>query len=255
MKSSIVHFYEFSIKKSDLSGLSHDEVAAVGALSQICNELNVFSNLLSLCHEPDTRDKPITFAANLQHHVLLRNLSSHVFEAIDFLKEVVDYAKDSEIGIMQKFSEASAKIENLQLSGGHAINRNIRNEIAFHYKFSVAKKNAKSLPKDADSSVYVNELDGNSYFVLGESLMFFERLKRHSNSDKKLEDAEALSAAWLEWTLHAVRLIKDLQSEVFGLILDHLAISPRKTHYFVDPSYVANSKSGRLPVFCQAAPK
>ncbi|UWQ37758.1 hypothetical protein K3552_01760 [Leisingera aquaemixtae] len=253
MSTSIVHFHEMRIKKSDLSHLSDEETAVFGMLSYICNELNVFSRLLRLSGEKENDGAPVRFARDLQHHVVLRTLSSRLFEAYEFISEVGKKARGINSDIFSLFQRSATEIEKLGASNSRSINRNIRNETSFHYKYRDALKNAKSLPEDADASIYLNELDGNTYFVLGESMMFFERLRRFSKADKKFENPELLAEEWLSWSLDIVRLVKKLLADVFEIVLDRLDTKIRKTHYYVKRGMVAESDSAFAPVFLRSA--
>ncbi|RLJ97977.1 hypothetical protein CLV75_4322 [Ruegeria conchae] len=252
MTESLVHFHEFNLKKSDLGSMTKEEIAVLGMLSYICNELNVFARFLRLTERQDDERGPVKFASDLQFHVVLRTLSSRVFEAYEFLKEATKKTEKLDPEMLALIQKSTEEIERLGASEGHAINRNIRNETSFHYKLNTALKNAGSLPCDADASVYVNSLDGNTYFVLGESLVFFERLRRFSAADKKFEDPEILAESWIKWSLEVVMLIKDLQANLFGIVLDRAKKVPRKTHYFVKSEVVAKDKRAVMPVFIQS---
>lgn len=252
MNQALVHFHEIKLKKSDLNALSEEEMAILGMLSYICNELNVFARLLRLSERQEDRSGPIKFASDLQYHVILRTLSSRLFEAHQFLDEVSNKVGNLRPDFSKIIRESAEGIEKLRDSEGHAINRSIRNETGFHYKFKTALKNVRSLSDDADASIYVSDMDGNSYFSLGESVVFFERLRRFSDADKKYENPESLAEVWLFWCLEVVRLVKKLQADLFGLVLDTTDSVSRKTHYFVNPDIVAEGGRDVVPIFLRS---
>ncbi len=249
MSEGPLHFNEFRLTKSDLSWMTREEVAVLGTLSFICNELNVFSRFLRLTEQQVDDIGPVKFAADLQYHVVLRTLTSKAFEAHDFLEQVSKKAKSTDSEIFGLFQNKEKEIKELKLSDGHSKNQNIRNEISFHYKLKTAKKNADKLPEDADASVYLNPLDCNSYSVLGEQLMFVERLKRFSDGDKKFEDPEKLGKSWLEWSSQVVFLIMKLQSELIGFVLNKVEKVARETSYFVEPKFIVVDSDAVMPVF------
>jgi hypothetical protein len=249
VSDALIHFHEFRLKKSELNSLTKEEKAIWGMLSYICNELNVFARLLRLSNRSEAQDAPIKFAADLQHHVVLRTLSSRVFEAYEFLSEASKKSRDVDQEILKLIEAKAVQIEQLGSAAGHSINRNIRNETSFHYRYKTALKNAGSLPEDADASIYISSLDGNTYFVFGESMMFIERLRKFSDADRKFEDPEVLAEYWLKWTLEVVKLIKQLQADLFGIVLEKLNKKARKTHYFVEAGFVAEENCDPIPVF------
>ncbi|WP_282022192.1 hypothetical protein [Ruegeria faecimaris] len=247
-----VHFNEFRLTKSDLSWMTKEEMAVLGTLSFICNELNVFARFLRLTEQQVDDIGPVKFAADLQYNVVLRTLTSKAFEAHEFLRQVSKKAKsaDSEIfGLVQKKEQ---NISELKSSDGRAKNLNIRNDVSFHYDFDLAKKNIKSLPEDADASVYLNSLDCNSYSVLGERLMFVERLRRFSDADKKFEDPDELAKSWIEWSSQVFFLIMELQSELIGLVLSKVGKVAKETSYFVEPEFIAADSDAVIPVFVRS---
>ncbi len=248
MGDKIVHYLELDAKIADLSRLTEDELILFGTLSFICNELNVFSRMLGLANSTQVEAKPLKFVADLQHHAILRTLASRVFEAHEFLIVTLSKCTDVDDDLRDLLKSTKIKLDRLRSSEGYSINRNVRNEVTFHYQYGAAKKNVRSIRDDADASVFINKTDGNTYFSIGESLMYFERLRRFSLSDKTFEDEEKLAEAWLGWSLDAVRIIKDLQAEVFNSVMDKVEKRARKTHYFVERSLVAE-KTDVLPIF------
>lgn len=249
MSDSFVHFDEYYLTKSDLGSMGDDEIAVFGMLSYICNELNVFARFLRLSLPEKEVAGPVKFASDLQFHVVLRTLTARAFEAHGFLKEVVKNAQFTESEMILCIQRKAKEIEDLDDAEGCGINRNFRNETSFHYYFRLAKKNAKSLPGDTDASMYVNELDANSYSALGENLVFFERLRRFSDADKKYSDFEVLVESWITWSSKVVMIIKELQAELFGIVLERTGVEPRRATYSVKPEDFAEKNSAAMPIF------
>jgi hypothetical protein len=252
VSQAIVHFHELKVDKSALSALSNEEVAIYGMLSHISNELNVFSNLLSTTRSSAEYSNPVSFAKILQHNVLLRTLSANLYEALDFLDDLRTKPKgvSEELdGILSRYYSRTSKLKK---SIGYSINRNIRNEVASHYNYSDAKRNARAAQDDLDASVYLSSKDGNTYFVFGEQLMFVQRLIRFSEANAKYKYADTLAEDWLGWSLKVVKLFKDLNAEVFGFVTDKLENHEfRKTHYFVEQNMMIKNGAELLPLFVE----
>lgn len=253
LSKALVHFYEVRLKKSDLVEFSNDEIAAFGLLSQIANEISSLSNLLSASHVHEGEIYPVDFAKLTQHNVLLRTLVSRVFEAFEFLVDLVQKNDGFRKEFLDLFARLEGRVERLKKEKGYALNRNLRNETAFHYKFDVAKKNVKSAKVDLDASMFVSKMDGNCYFTFGEQLMFVQRLARFGESDATLKEPEHLIEVLSMWTIKVIKLFKEIHSEVFGIVLDQADRTARKTHYFVEHDLVFDADVGCLPLFVRGS--
>lgn len=249
MNKPILHFHEVRSTLADYADISRDDLAVYGLLAYINNDLNVFAKLLGNARSLESEDKPIQLGTDIQHNALLRTFAGKVFEAYEFLKSFPDREFQGTEKVMQTVARSAQEIEALASDEGFALSRNLRNESAFHYSFSTAKKNLQSAPDDLGASIYVNTIDGNSLFEFGEQLMFVQRMRRFSEANHRYEDVDTLTEAWLGWVRETHRLIRSLQSDVLGVMLERLADTPRRHRaYFVDPRLVSTSAQV-LPAF------
>jgi hypothetical protein len=99
----------------------------------------------------------------------------------------------------------------------------IRHEVANHYTLKAAKKNLRFISPEADLSLYVHELRGNSFYPMGEEVIFAGRLNRHlSGSAADIPPSDAFDE-WLDWSLKATNLANKVHFElVKALILGNV---------------------------------
>jgi len=245
----VEHLYELKISWAELENLTVKERSVFGLLCYAASEMNVLSRIYLETMHPLTGEPAIDTGLAMQRHIVLRSLSSRAYEAYKFLRELkVDSNESGEYNrFVNETKDASNELKN---APGYSVNDILRNEATNHYDLNAAVKSWPFLDKGANNTMYMHSKDGNSYFALGEELMFFARLRRLSNSRKEWKEPEAIVGAWLDWALEVKKLVSKAHVKFFEEIvaaqIPNLAADKR--HYFLDEELVSNTKHG-VPLF------
>jgi len=249
-KKSLVHLVEYPMTRRELSELSEDQQAVLAILSYAVSEANVFAKLYIAAAQDLIDDKVIDSAASIQRFVVLRSWSAKLFEVEDFLLLGGKKKKTKDPEIIGLAEASLEEFKALREQEGYQISRDMRNEATSHYSFSAAKKNLPFVSDHAVCNMYLHEQNGNSFYPLGEEVMFIGRLNRRgANLDK--EETAALLGIWMQWNISANKWLSETHLRfVRDLVLKKFEKKyARKRAFWVPSEHVATNSEARVPVF------
>jgi hypothetical protein len=241
---------EFHISPRDLDLLSVDRKATLSILSFAVSEVNVLMKTFLLSSHSSIGTAAIDQLLSIQRNTILRVWSAKVFEFSEFLKFGGKKKETSDEILLKLSAEQLEAFDLLKHDQGFSFAQNIRHESTNHYSFSAAKDNVKHLAADADCNAYMHEMTGNSFYPMGEHVMFITRISRQSRIAG--EDAfRKVIQSWLDWLLRATEWMEATFAKFFEeLVLDVFpGRSAYERMYWIAPELVGKSDERKVPVF------
>ena len=142
-------------------------------------------------------------------------------------------------------------MEELKADKTYHLVQNIRDNATNHYDFKSAKKNLKHIGENANCNFYLHKMDGNSYYPLGEEMMFVGRVNRFGSSLGTKEERAKLLSDWMEWNLRANRWARGVHVSAFVKIVD--AKFPKRSawskKHYVPTRLVSEVDEPSVPIF------
>jgi len=250
---ALVHLEEFQVSWNVLRQLPEDHLAAVAVLSYAVSETNALLRIyLSQAHE-HVGQKALDSASNIQRFIIIRNLSSRLFEAENFITSLASKDDESQNVVSRLAKDSSIRFSELRSGEGYFVARDIRHEATAHYSFSAAKKNLRRVHKGADCNMYLHRLNGNCFYPFGEEVMFHARLNRRWEKIQTKEERDSFFSSWLDWTLEANAWLDRTHAEFTNeLIFKALGRNQtRKATYSAPLEFSGHAADRLTPVFLQ----
>ncbi|MEM9437524.1 MAG: hypothetical protein AAGA15_10820 [Pseudomonadota bacterium] len=248
---ALMHFQEMDLPWSDLHTLPRSHLAFVGLLSFAVTEMNILAKMF-LCQLHDETDEKAINRLGITHRfVVLRSWSSKLYEvrqALD-LKKLGTLEKDKRLS---EFCDAARKsFDALNENESYSIAKYVRNEASHHYSLRAAIDNVQSAPTDGVTTQYLAKLNGNSFFPIGEDLIFTARLDRRWKNSPNIEERMKEFDGWLTWNLAANRWLSNVHAEAFAsFVCEPLEITRlRRRSYWVKDSFVGNPTEALTPLY------
>lgn len=251
MNKALVHLEEYHLSWDELKTLPEDHLAAVAVLSYAVSETNALLRIYLSQDHAYVEKKAINSASNIQRFVIIRSISSRLFELEAFLKEITgqDESKKDQLRLLGR--AALVGFNKLKNSEEYELARTIRHDATNHYSFSSAKKNLMRVHKGADCNMYMHRMNGNCFYPFGEEVMFHARLNRRWANISSKKERDQKFKKWLDWTLK----MKSWLDEVHANFTDELVFKPlgrnsvRKEVYWVQQNFVSKAKDKLTPIF------
>lgn len=215
---AIEYLVEYSISKKEFDDLDPDLAAASAIVCYAYSEINTLRRLY-LFSTHDLIDNDVIDSMNfMQRQVLLRVWSAKLFEFADFL-ELKKYSKTNNETLKGLAKSARQSFEMLKADDAYKTVRLIRNEATNHYALSPAKKNLAHIGKSPLLSLCMHEIGGNSFFPLGEEVMFIGRMNRIAGKGSTKEEISEVYKKWLSWNILATKWLNEVHSLFLSKIL------------------------------------
>lgn len=248
---ALVKLAEFPLFRKDFENIPTDQTALLGIISFAVSEINALSRLYLSAEQEFKQDDAIDHAVFTQMFIIVRSWSSRLFELTNTFTELSKGRNTKDSVVIDLAKKIMDDLESPDTSAGQTIVRNIRNEAASHYPFEAAKKNVRHISEGANLKMYLHALDGNSFYPMGEALMFEARFHRHAQTDKREQAHSALFQDWLDWNLAASKWARRAHLAIFEEIV--ITRFPnrfaREKTFWVDPEMVGDVRGSRVPVF------
>lgn len=248
---AVVQFDEFHLPLATLRQLPEDYIAALGLMGYAISELNILSRIYLAQASDDTGERIVDEIIKAQKLLVLRSWSSKLFEVREFLISLTGKKALTRDPILQKLaSNALDALDKLSSTEGYKAANDIRHEAAHHYSFVAAKKNIAHLPTDALCDSFLHRHQGNSFYPLGEYLMFHGRLQRRWKTDQTLREKQIKFEVWLQWCMEAKASVEDSFANFMSeLLFKKLGRNTFYTkNYWIRESLVGHPFDHRTPI-------
>lgn len=250
-KTAIVHLTQYPISVNEFSALSKDQQAGLAIVSYAVSESNVFAKLfIAAAHDP-VDEAVIDSSIAMQQFTILRAWSAKLFEVEAFLCLGGKKKESEDVLLLKIAAECLNEFSVLRQHEGYPITRDLRNEATSHYSFSSARKNLEHLSQSFDASMYLNEQTGNSFYPLGEEVMFVGRINRRAaNLTDKAERMKILES-WMNWNIQANQWLVSCHNKfVRQLLFDRFENKyARKRVFWVPPALSLTKEEAKVPIF------
>jgi hypothetical protein len=262
MVTPIEHLYVFRLRWRELSDLTLDEKAAISILGFLVSEINALKRMALFAMFPHNERSEIASAIVIQRNLLLRTATAKLFEFLRFMEKRLDptVAPTSVSRIVGGFEK---ELAGFREGIGFQLAKQIRNKMANHLDFDEAKASAEAAQDDVECGFFLTDANGNSYFPIGEEVIFASALKRtwktHEDAKEREEDKatfEAALDAWIDWTLKLSDFADRVHLALFEELIEPLVPKRMAQHkpVWVDSDLVAEHPGFRLPVFVRTEP-
>jgi hypothetical protein len=246
----------FPLRWSDLAYLSDHQKAAFSIVSFAVTEINCLMRLYLFSRHDLTGDDIVDYASLAQSGVILRTWSSKLFEVSSFLRFKESYNKTNDATLMRLGKEALDDFKAIEAGSGYASARNFRNEVSSHYSLSAVEKNLEHVSPHANCNMYLHSMKGNSYFPIGDDVVFIGRLNRQGAQGTSPEQERNLYDEWMQWNVDATRWLNDVHLKFFAEFVANSLPGRVATEklLWLDPRMVGNPSDVRIPVFMRRDP-
>lgn len=97
----------------------------------------------------------------------------------------------------------------------------------------------------------LHNMDGNSWYPIGEEVMFMGRLNRFTANRGSLEERLRVSEEWMQWNFAAARWVKSVHSDAVERLVFPLNPEKRaeKKMHWLQNSFVGSLEEVNLPMF------
>ncbi|MFK7835149.1 MAG: hypothetical protein AB8B60_02915 [Sulfitobacter sp.] len=249
-KKALQKQFEYPLTWKDLAVLPAEQLALLSLANFAAAELNILQRIYIQTAHNLTQDAALDVAIAAQRYVVLRTWSAKLFEFAAMFEGLLKQGLEDDT-TLEMAKEAVERFGALKESDGYAIVRNVRHEASNHYSFSAALKNLSHVPDHANCNMYMNKLDGNSYYPMGEEVMFVGRLNRHGASIKTEEEKQQLLVIWHDWNVEANEWLRKVHERIFSKFVSvrFPDRSAREKLYWFDPKLAGDMVPPSIPIF------
>ena len=250
MGTPIEHIYVYQVNWSDLSTLTVDEKASLSILSFVVSELNALKRLSLFAMYDHDEHSTVAPSIAIQRNLILRTTTAKLFEFLRFVEKQIEKESLSE-RLRRVFRIFEIELGEMRLGYGFKIAKQIRHKMANHLDFDEAVLSVEAASQSLDCSFYLTEASGNSYYPMGDEIVFSSSIHRAlENSGEDISFQDALDA-WIAWTLSLADLADRLHLEMFEEFVEPI-FPNRMAHHrpqWLPEDFVASHPGFKLPVF------
>ncbi len=249
-KKQIEFLHKVDVSVHDLERLSNEAKILLLATCQAVSEVNVFLKMyLSISHER-TKYTEINAINNAHRHIIIRNMTSKLFEYHEFLGQMKDSDLSDDAELSKAISDVLDGWTKLKNSDGYKVVRSLRHEATFHYSADAFRKSLKHLDSRGDMYLLFHEMQGNDIHPIGVELVFVSRLRRMVGRDARDEIVLRRYEAWHGWSLEALSWLRSCLEEFWlTLFFEPIGKSGKKMMFWLDSEYVGDLRRVKMPVF------
>lgn len=250
----IEHLHVYKLKWSELTSLTSDEKAALSILSFVVSEVNVLKKLTLFAMFDHDEQSDVAPAIVIQRNLILRTTTAKLFEFLRFVEKQLEKENISPrlLRVLQGFER---ELADMRLGYGFKIAKQIRHKMANHLDFDDAVLSVEAASQNVDCSFYLTEAGGNSYYPLGDEIMFSSSLHRAwESSGESMTFADALDE-WIKWTLSLSDLADRVHLAIFEEFVEPL-VPTRMAHHkpqWLSKDLVAAHPGFKMPIFIRSS--
>lgn len=221
-KSAKLRFTKFSLAGNELKALPEHRRNFLVLSSFVYNELNIFTKILAAIISVEAREvhQHDAFAASVGP--IIRVLTLKLFEwfATSGATNGAAAANDDQnlLGLFRKHSKRRRTLEKSEIFNVVGI---IRDKSAAHFDLPRASLAIDEIENDGRYHFLLSESRGNSFYVLGEEIVFSSLLARAKTPSKGTEEAaQDKLGEIVDWIGKATNFIFEFHEQFAQMILD-----------------------------------
>ena len=253
MNRALQKLHVFRLRWSDLDTLPDGDKALFSLASFMVSEINSLNRMLLFTIFTVDDDASAEEVAAIQRNLVLRTNTLKLFECQKTIARLAA-SEDLSHKAIQVVRAARGALEAANLLEGYSVAKAFRNKISGHYDYQQALKNTRAVSDDFECSMYIAEESGNSFFPIGERIVFDRIIIPNSNSDLPIGPNEASIDSWIQWSLEVGRCVRKFHFDLFETLIAPL-VDGRKTRprqVWIDPELVGKHPGFRVPLFLRA---
>lgn len=248
---ALIKLIEYRFTKDEFDELHEDIRAGLAITCYAASEVNSLMKLYIFANHKFINDGIVDLANYLQRNVILRTWSAKLFEFSEFITLSQKFNKTKNEQLQAICLGATKSFDILRSRNGYETARFLRHEAANHYSLQAARKNLDYVSINAKLSFYLHEMTGNSFYPMGEEVMFIGRMNRGSKHIITKEEKIAFHKDWYDWNIAATKWLDQVQSEFVKKIIiqkfpDRFA---QEMTVYLPLEMVGESKDTLTPVF------
>lgn len=255
---ALVKLIKYPLYSSDLKSLPNDHAAALGLVSYAVGEICVLFRLYASSPDPSGDiDDDVQVAILTQKLVLMRAISSKLFEFVDFIEQKETFHQTDDEVLRQLFVSTRQSFANMSNGIGYKIARNVRHEATYHYSLKATRKNLSLDLSSSNLDLFPNEPFGNAFYPFGESAVFMLSLKRQLNKLGSEESEQSAIDEWFTWVLGGVNWLRECHTAFLETLIfaHHPGRQAIESVHWVDPRIVGKAGEPTAPVFVRQLQK
>lgn len=252
-EGSLEDFGRIILSKEDIALIGKQNTAFLGATLYVANEILVLQKLLaSHFNRPTVEDSDLSLLSFINRFVIVRTLSARTFELMKMFEDQRKiWNRASMTEELELTKHLADRLSELKGDDYYRFSSALRNKITNHYVVSDVSSYMEAVEDGADLSIYLHEEQGNSFFPLGEEVVFMGFTNQFlTDMGYPEENRQHFIRDWTGWLLNSVRWSNDLVStfSVFIYItkLKHESVEIRK--YLLPDGYVADIREFASPL-------
>ncbi len=248
---ALIKLVEYPLTQRELQVLNLEIRACFSLFCHGVSEINALQRLFILTSGEPAEEKEILIASSIQTNVLMRTLSSKLFELREFLEFKGKYNRTNDEELIAFGKSAGARLAKLDDSEGFKFAKKLRHEAAFHYQMKPARERQKHIHETADASLYMTKAEGGSFFPYGEEALFIGLINQTVDATDNKDAAKKLINSWSKWSTEFIRTLNEIFSDFFERFVQ--VAFPNKYAkekvFWVSSELVGEIRAARSPVF------
>ncbi len=248
----IEYFYEVRLTRRQLFELNKEDAAFLASLCFFHNEIYLLYKLL-IANINHGIDETVASKINAVNRTIsLRLISSKIIEAIKLWKDQRKiWARRQSLTLSSALASKIDDLESVSSEPMHKASVHIRNLIGNHLIVSEFEDALDHTSDNADLNLYIHRETGNSFYSLGEEVLFSGLLNKYIASElpQYTNNAEQFIDDWLDWNDRAHKALESAASTFITAMLlgEKINASARRTPHFLAPENVGDLSTFRFP--------
>lgn len=255
MNRALQQLHVFRLHWRDLASLSDGDKALFSLASFMVNEINSLNRMLLFTIFTIDDDASVEEVAAIQRNLVLRTNTLKLFECQKTITRLTNSEELSDAAT-NVIREAAAALKVANALDGYSVAKAFRNKMGGHYDYQQVLKNTRASNDDFECAMYIAEEAGNSFFPIGERVVFDRLLVPKPNDEAPIKPSEASIDSWIEWSLEVGRCLRKFHYDLFETLVAPL-VEGRKTRprqIWMDTDLVGKHPGFRIPLFLRADP-
>ena len=248
---AIEYLHELEFRWKDFDALSDDQKAAFSIACFAVSEVNALTKIYAYSQHELTGQTAIDYGVMIQSHSVLRSWSAKLFEFSEFIYFRGRDNRTTDATLLSISKRHVETFKKLRDDKGYSAARYLRHETTNHYLLSPVRKNLEFVSENANCNFYVHQMTGNSYYPMGDEVVFAARMSREGGHSGTVEEKLRVYKNWWQWNLAATTWLHGVHFDLYNELIKPIAKTKfaRRKDYWISPSLVGTPEERKIPLF------
>lgn len=249
---------EIRFSKDDIDAIGTKDFAFLSITLFAANEIFVFYKYMaSNIYKKDLVEPQIQALATIQQAVILRIMSAKLFEFIELYEaQHKKWMRSGASAEMDRFADRTKELSEIKSGQFYDLTKRMRNKITNHYAVDDIVGNINYIDSLANLTAQMHEEQGNSFFPIGEEVVFIGLMNKYMSKESGLttfEEKRSFTENWIAWTLKAARWVSATTYDIIRYyVIERLQKKGRVKTFHLDPKLIADVTSHRAPIMLRS---